>query len=73
MTRFVDHRHGGCNCPGCGRFVDLDLRGYFRRHFPVASDGRRRLCMASGRGADEVMQLLTVDPTPQERYSRAGL
>jgi hypothetical protein len=66
-----DHRHGARDCPSCCRLVDLDRHGHFRRHLAIAPDGRRHLCVASGRGPDGVMQLLTVQLTPQERYSHA--
>jgi hypothetical protein len=66
-----DHRHGTRKCPSCGRLVNLNRNGQYRRHFAVESDGRRRLCIASLRTPGGVVRLLPVDPTPQERYSHA--
>jgi len=66
-----DHRHGAGTCPSCGRVVDLDRTGGYRRHYAFEPDGRRRLCAASGRKAEGVVRLLTAHPTPEERYSHA--
>ena len=67
----TDHRHGARDCPSCGRFVDLDHNGHYRRHMATEHDGLRRLCAASGRKPSGVVQLLTANPTPEERYSHA--
>jgi hypothetical protein len=66
-----DHRHGVGECPSCGRLVDLDRNGRFRRHFAFEAGGRRRLCRGSGRLDDVPVRLLAVEPTPEERYSHA--
>jgi hypothetical protein len=56
--------------PSCGRFVDLDRHGHFRRHLAIP-----RWSPSPLRGerpeARWVMQPPTVDPTPQEPYSHA--
>lgn len=70
MSR-TDHRHGTGECPGCGRVVDLDRVGRYRRHYAVESDGGRRLCPASGRSRAGIVQLLRIEPTAEERYSHA--
>jgi hypothetical protein len=64
-----DHRHGAGKCPSCGRLVDLDRNGRYRRHFAFERDGHRHLCVASGRAAQGVVRLLAVEPTPEERRS----
>jgi hypothetical protein len=66
-----DHRHGVGECPTCGRLVDLDRSGRYRRHYALDPQGRRRLCPASGRREETTVRLLTVEPTPEERYSHA--
>jgi hypothetical protein len=64
-----EHRYGVRECPGCGRAVDLDRTGRFRRHYASELDGHRHLCDASGREAPGVVQLLIEEPTPEERRS----
>jgi hypothetical protein len=66
-----DHRYGIGECPSCGRLVDLDRNGRYRRHFAFEPDGHRHLCVASGRRGAGIVQLLAVEPTPEERYSHA--
>jgi hypothetical protein len=66
-----DHRYGVRKCPSCGRLVDLDRKGRYRRHFAFEPDGGRHLCAGSGRRDEGVVQLLTVEPTAEERYSHA--
>lgn len=66
-----DHPHGVGACPSCGRLVDLDRNGRCRRHYAFASDGRRRLCPASGGPENAEVRLLAVEPTPEQRYSHA--
>jgi hypothetical protein len=66
-----DHRHGASRCPSCGRLVDLNRNGCYRRHFTVEPDGRRHLCVASGRRGEGVVRLLGANPTPEERHSHA--
>jgi hypothetical protein len=67
----ADHRHGTGDCPQCGRFVDLDRGGCYRRHYSAGLDGFRGLCPASGERHAGVVQLLGVEPTVEERYSHA--
>ena len=64
-----DHRYGVRKCLRCGRCVDLDRHGRFRRHFAPEPDGHRHLCDTSGGEAPGVVQLLTEEPTSQERQS----
>jgi hypothetical protein len=66
-----DFQRRECKCPSCGQLVYLLRNGFYRRHFATEPDGRGHLCVASGGRPDGVVQLLTVDPTPQERYSHA--
>jgi hypothetical protein len=71
MDRAVLRYRQRRNCPNCGRFVDLNRHGAYRRHFAIEPDGPRHLCAASGQMPEGVARLLTVDPTPEERYSHA--
>jgi hypothetical protein len=34
-------------CSSCGRGVALNRDGHYRRHYAIATDGARRLCVAS--------------------------
>ena len=56
-------------CESCGRPVFLDRHHRYRRHFATGPDGRRALCAASARLPAGLVQLLTVEPTPEERRS----
>jgi len=67
----TDRRHGANDCPSCGRLIDFDRNGCYRRHFTIEPDGRRRLCRVSGQMRDGVVQLLTIDPAPREGYAHA--
>jgi hypothetical protein len=58
-------------CPTCGRLVDLDRNGRYRRHFAFEPGGRRQLCPASGEEDGVHVRLLAVEPTLEERYSHA--
>ena len=64
-----EHRYGVRECPGCGRHIDLDRTGRFRRHYASEVDGQRHICEASGREAPGVVQFLTEEPTAEERHS----
>ena len=65
----TEHRYGMRRCPRCGRYIDLERHGLYRRHFAFDFDGHRRICAASGSEPAGVVRLLTVEPTPDERRS----
>lgn len=58
-------------CESCGKPVYLNRQGEYRRHFTVAPDGRRHLCVASGRTPAGFVRLLAVEPTAAERDADA--